>query len=247
MEIYMLQSGSAGNCCVIKTSKANIMIDVGITYSEIVKRMDKHNLCMDDIDAVLITHEHIDHIKSIRMIDETKIYATDETLKLFNFHRINPYVDFNIKGLKITPLSISHDIKNGLGFILEDDNERLLYMTDTGYIKKDALALMKDFDHIILESNYDNECLEYSNRPAILKNRIASRRGHLSNYQCAEYLCKIVSPRTRTIMLAHISGECNSKELAVKTLKEVFDEQGIDYSNVKIIGCERTKETESIK
>ena len=239
MEYYLLQSGSSGNSCLIISHNTKILIDCGVTYSSLLHKLKEVNTSIDEIDAVLITHEHIDHIKCIDRINPKIIYATKETLNIKGINYIRPYEKFDIKNIHLVPLSISHDIANGVGFLIDDEEESLVYITDTGYMKKKNFPFIKNATHYVLESNYDEDMLENSRRPRMLKNRISSKHGHLSNIECGEILSNSVGNLTKTIVLAHISGECNTKNIAINTVESVLSRNNIDYSNVSIIASDR--------
>ena len=243
MKMHFLQSGSAGNCTLAIFGNTKILIDVGIYKRNIDERLSYFGLSSYDIDGILITHEHIDHIKSVRFYEPKLIYATKETLFLYEFNQIEPYKDFYINDVKITPLSISHDIKNGLGFVFEYKNTKVFYMTDTGIMLKQNYEYINDCDYIVLESNYDREMLMNTSRPTFLKNRIKGQHGHLSNLQCAQILSKIVSKNTKEIYLAHLSGEANTKEIALTTVKDYLVKKGIDLNNIKITPLDRYEMT----
>lgn len=239
MKLHFLQSGSSGNCTLLVLGNTKILIDVGLTVRTINQRLNSFNYNLDDIDAILVTHEHIDHIKSIRYCNNKKVYATKETLDLYDFNKIVPYEEFYVNDIKILPISMSHDVTNGVGYIIFYKDIKIVYLTDTGYVTKKNINLMKDANYIVLESNYDLNSLIYSSRPIVLKNRIKGRKGHLSNGQCAEVLEQIISNKTKYIFLAHISGDCNSKQLALSSIINYFDYKNIDISKINIIPLDR--------
>lgn len=244
MRFISLQSGSAGNCFLIQSHGTNILIDVGIDKKQIVERLNKCGVSIENIDAILITHEHIDHIKAIKYVPIEKVFATKETLFLMNgFNEIMPYKCFNVGNFTIVPISISHDIRNGLGYLLHDGEESLLYLTDTGCVLKQNLDFMKDCNHYIIEANYNKEMLMQSKRPSFLKTRINSRKGHLSNTQCGDVLAKVIGPHTETILLAHVSQDCNTHDLCYKEVTDIIKDKGIDISSIEISIAKRYEMT----
>lgn len=235
MRFISLQSGSAGNCFLIQSKGTNILIDVGIDRKQIVERLNFLGVSIENIDAILVTHEHIDHIKSIKYMPPEKIYATKETLNCMEgFNHIMPYKHFEIGCFTIVPISISHDIRNGVGYLLHDGEESLLYLTDTGCVLKENIEFMKDCNHYIIEANYNKDMLMASCRPTFLKTRINSRKGHLSNIQCGDVLSKTIGKHTNTILLAHVSQDCNTHELCYKEVTDVLKSKGKKIDSIEI-------------
>ena len=245
MKYTFLQSGSSGNSLLLQTKKTNILIDVGLYYSTIEERLNKLKIKVEDIDAILITHEHIDHIKAIRYFKDKNIYATKETLinEIGSFSEILPYKKFIFKDLIITPVSTSHDVSNPVGYIIESNDEKLIYITDTGTMPLKTKKYLYDADYIIMEANYNVDMLNYSSRPIFLKKRIASNKGHLSTIQCGEILKDIISDKTKYITLAHVSGDCNNPTTCLNDVKNILKENNIDISNIKINVASRDKIT----
>lgn len=241
MEFYLLASGSYGNCTLIKANGKNILVDFGLGIIETKTKLFELGCTLEDIDAVLITHEHSDHIKSIQYLKSDKIYATFETLssKVNGFNQIKPLAIYDICGIHIMPIPISHDVKNGVGYIIDDGNERMIYMTDTGYVNRKYYELLKNADHYIFESNHNVDMLLRTSRPFFLKRRILSDEGHLSNEDCAEILAKLIGSNTKTIVLAHLSEDANTKELAYTTVREILLEKELDISNIEIKSADR--------
>lgn len=224
-------SGSKGNATFIYTEKTIIQIDMGVTLSALNKAISYTPYALEDIQALFITHEHSDHIKSLSLAAYKKlnipIYAGKTTLKNPTYV-IEEENSIDIGDLTILPLKTSHDANHPLGFLVFNEKERLLYMTDTGYIPKEDLPYMRDADHYIIESNHDVDMLKHSNRPMVLIKRILSKKGHLSNLDSATYVSSLIGEHTKSITLAHLSEECNSPEVAIKTWDDVFKEKNLD-------------------
>jgi len=238
MKFNILQSGSDGNSTLIQSGNTNILIDCGITKKHLVERLKEFNVSLDDIDAIFITHEHIDHIRCLDELDLKKVYASKGTLNKSEINIINPYEFYNIKDIKIMPIEASHDVANCVGYIVADD-QVLVYLTDTGIVYDKNLEYMKDADYYILESNHNIEALITSIYPTFLKQRIASQYGHLSNAQCGETLVKVIGPHTKKIVLAHLSKNANNPELALSNVKKILDDNKIDVSNIEIVAASR--------
>lgn len=231
MRICNLASGSKGNCTYIETKKHKILIDVGTTSIQIEKRLFQIGVNPSNIDIVLITHAHIDHVKGLKVFNKKytpQIYITDLILKEANLldMECNLIQDLNnIKDIKITSINLSHDVKDIKGYIVEEDNSSVVYITDTGYISESYFDSINNKNIYIFESNHDIEKLMNNpNYPHNTKIRILGDKGHLSNKDSSYYLSKIIGDKTKYIVLAHLSEQNNTEELALtclnKTLKE---------------------------
>lgn len=234
MKVKVLASGSKGNSTLIRTDELNILIDIGINYQSLAAELYKINLTPYDLDAVLITHTHSDHIKGLpSLVKKTniKVYALAEMLEELT-KKIPPdniiiYTNpTKINDLEINLIRISHDVE-GVGYIIEYKNHSLVYITDTGYINRKYLPLMKNKNIYIIESNHDEKMLMEGPYPYILKQRVISDKGHLSNLATAEYLKNIVGENTKEIILAHISEKNNTEDLAISTTRNLLEESGI--------------------
>ena len=149
-------------------------------------------------------------------------------------HNIYPYQPFILGHLNVTPLSTSHDAKGNMAFLFQSKQESLLYMTDTGYVLQKNLNYMKDINYYIFESNHDVEMLMATRRPLFLKRRIYGDLGHLNNAYSAKIMCDVIGEHTKEIVLAHLSQEANTKEKALETYHQVFQENNISFSNIKV-------------
>ena len=243
LRYVLLGSGSNGNCCIIESNNTVIAIDFGLGIKEIKERASKVGYELDEIKALFITHNHTDHIRSIKYFPIEKVYATASTLVDYAPIIIEPFKTIYVGDLKIMAIPTSHDAINSVGYVIETNDEKLVYMTDTGYVNKKFFPYLKDADHYVFESNHDETMLLRCKYPYFLKKRIISDSGHLSNTDCAEILSILISDKTKSIVLAHLSEEANTKELALSTLKEVFTRNGIDYSRIEIQAADRYKIT----
>lgn len=239
MKITILGSGSKGNSTYVETKETKILIDAGLSYLETRNRLLIKKIELKKLDAIFITHEHTDHIGGlarIALLTDAKIYIHEssyynmpEKIRLKIDPRKVRFIEdlnkYQINDLTIIPLKMSHDTTNCFGFLLKDKKGSYAHMTDTGIIKKDYFGILKKIDTILIESNHDLTLLENSNRPYYLIKRIASDKGHLSNVKCAMYLNEIVTNKTKRIILAHLSEECNEPSLAIDEVKKVFLEK----------------------
>ena len=234
MKVKVLASGSKGNSTLIRTDKINILIDCGITYQYLSNELESTDITPKDINYILITHTHSDHIKGLSaLVKKTnlKVFILEEMLEEIKskvpYENINYYTNpLYLEDLKISLIRISHDVE-GVGFIIENNNKSLVYITDTGYINRKYLPLMKNKNLYIIESNHDEEMLMNGPYPYILKQRVISDHGHLSNTTTANYLSEIIGKNTEKIVLAHISENNNTPELAYNTTKDILAEKSI--------------------
>ncbi|MGN1344831.1 MAG: MBL fold metallo-hydrolase [Traorella sp.] len=222
MKFYLLASGSKGNCCVIENHDTKIVIDCGGTQKYLKEAFKKINCNINDLDGVLLTHSHQDHIASLKLFHHLPIYSQDALEVDFQI-LIEEDECFQINSLRIESIRLSHDEKC-LGFIIQDEKEKLVYITDTGYLKEQYYEKIYGADYYIFESNHDLKMLIQSRRPQYVKNRIRSDYGHLCNEDCARYLKKCVNDNTKQVVLAHISQEANTKELAYSTTRQALDD-----------------------
>lgn len=215
MKFTLLASGSKGNACLLQDENLNVLIDCGTTKKYLTQCFEEIGFSLEDLDAVIITHDHTDHVSQIKMFQTYPIYSP-VPLKC-DYIPVEAGKPFQLQHLKVRPLALSHDAKNTTGYVFESWQEKLVYITDTGYLKEAYYDYLVDADYIILESNHDVEMLMHTSRPPFLKARIHSDMGHLCNEDCARILSKIVTRRTKRIILAHISEEANTRELALET------------------------------
>ena len=220
MKFYSLASGSKGNCFVILDQDVQIEIDCGSTQRYLKQCFEQIQVDYLKTDGLLLTHSHIDHISQLKMFRHALIYTPFSIDKEYRTQTVIPFESFYIRHMKITPLPLSHDTEITVGYIFDNGKERLVYITDTGYVRQDYYELLKNADYYIMESNHDIPMLMNTQRPYSLKSRILSDMGHLSNEACAELLSVLVGENTKEILLAHISEEANTEELALQTIRK---------------------------
>ncbi|MCR5491276.1 MAG: MBL fold metallo-hydrolase [Bacilli bacterium] len=238
-------SGSKGNATLIDSGKTLIQIDMGTTLKRLKLGLAEMNKTIDDIEGVVFTHDHSDHIKGASMMAKrTPLYATEGTLDEYVDSLIFPGQEFEIGDIKIMPFKASHDAINPVNFVIQVGDERMAYITDTGIITEEGLSLIKDCDYYLMESNHDIMMEKKSHRPAYLIARVLGDEGHLSNVDSAHYACDVIGPHTKAIYLAHLSDDCNTHEVALDTYKRVFMEREIDIHNYDI-RC--TSQAKSVK
>lgn len=221
MKFVLLASGSKGNSFLLKDDQTMVMIDCGSTKKYLSGCLEQLNVQIDDLDGLVITHDHSDHVSQIRHFRNVSIYSPVEIPDMDVF-QVRAMQKFVIGSLAFTPVPLSHDALNTTGYVITNGSEKLVYVTDTGYVNERYLPLMKGADYIILESNHDVGMLMRTRRPQYLKQRICGDEGHLNNEDCAETLNHIVSENTKMIILAHISQQANTREKALETSRNVL-------------------------
>ncbi len=239
MKFQVLASGSKGNMTYIETDEVKILLDAGISGKEAELRSNIH---LNEIDAIFITHEHRDHtsflIPLLKKTNATLYIHRDcfqslveryqNKLNHIQVQFIEANKQYILNDLKILPLQLSHDSINCLGYIFLNQKRSLAYITDTGFVAIPYLELLKKVDTLIIEANHDVEMLLESNRPWILKERILSATGHMSNQICGEILAKILDGgKLSRIILAHLSEECNTEEICVNTILSCLNQENI--------------------
>ena len=241
MKIKVIQSGSKGNATLVIDKGRVLLIDMGITLKALKEALKEENLNIMNLDALLLTHEHHDHTSGVSYLFPLPIYCTKETYSSMNVNEIIPFEKFRIQHFEILPIPTSHDVKNPVGFVIETKEEKLVYLTDSGYINVNSLKRMKNADYYVIESNHDVDMLLATNRPKFLKKRILSRKGHLSNEQSATYMTKCIGNNTKQIILAHLSGEANDPFVALETYYKIFNDAKISTQDIEIFCANQYK------
>ena len=222
MKFNIIASGSKGNATIVSHNKTNILIDMGISLTRLKEGLNEFGLDVKDIDAAIFTHDHADHISGIKFLSPKIMYGLRGTLPSTLTNSIELFEPFTIGDIKITAFPTSHDATNPCGFILEANNEKLTYVTDTGVFLDESKEIASNPDYLIIESNHDIRMLLKTNRPYELKNRIMSEHGHLCNEDSAIAAINLLGPKTKQIILAHLSEEANTPEIALAAYLKIF-------------------------
>lgn len=249
MRVSVLSSGSKGNTTYIETENTKILIDIGNTAKYVKEKLEDIGVKPDDLDGILITHTHVDHIKGLKVFKKKyniPIYITDV------MHRTLEYLDdynllsdeFDIRDIHVNVIKTSHDTEDSRGYVLTNNDSSIVYITDTGYINKKYFDLLSNRNLYIMESNHDVEMLSNSKYPFQLRQRILSDKGHLSNYDSSKYISSFIGDNTKYVLLAHLSEENNTVELAYETLINRLNLEGKHVDNIIITS--QDKETELI-
>ena len=234
MYFHIIASGSKGNATIVVSSKTVLLIDMGISLSRLEEGLEEINLTVNDITGALFTHDHTDHISGLKFLSPKIMYALEGTLptSLSNVVQVNQ--PFKIGDFEITPIETSHDATNPCAYLIKDKDESLFYMTDTGVFVESNLPLVKNPTYLIIESNHDIRMLLNTNRTFELKNRIMSDKGHLCNEDSAIAAISIIGDNTKEIVLAHLSEEANTPEVALDAYQKIFKHFGVNINNYKV-------------
>ena len=235
MEFYTLASSSAGNAALVCHENTHILIDAGISCRRITQSLAALSLTLDDLDGILITHEHIDHVRALGTLQKkhaVPLYASFGTAAALDYpapylHAFAADETFTIKDLQIRSFRTSHDAKESVGYRIESSDGSLAVLTDTGFITDDAHDAALGADMLLLESNHDVVMLKNGGYPYYLKQRILGECGHLSNEAAAEFAVECVRAGTSDILLAHLSDENNSPQLAEYTVGRALQSSGL--------------------
>jgi len=240
-----LYSGSTGNSFFVQTENTKILIDAGVSCKKIETALDSINVSPNDIDAILLTHEHIDHTKSIDTFSnryETPIFANIETwnsllkshnkLTNANINYFENDKSFILNDLEIFPFSTPHDAANPCGFNIFKDNKKISIATDLGHITDSIIKNLENASLLMIESNYDSNVLKYSSYPYSLKKRIAGPNGHLENCITGKTIAHLINTGLENALLIHLSKENNFPELAYKTVIEELQKQKFTENSI---------------
>lgn len=242
MKLTSIASGSSGNCIYVGTEETNILVDAGISGKRIENGLRSISVDPRSLDAILVTHEHIDHIAGLGVMARRyhlPLYMTEDTAKaVLNtksvgkidpdlFETIQPDHPFRIKDMEVDATSIWHDAADPVCYSIESCGVKASIATDLGNYHEGIVEKTKDSDILFIEANHDINMLQVGPYPYYLKQRILGNRGHLSNDRSAQFLGDILSKNTREVFLGHLSKENNYSELAYETVKLGLIEQGI--------------------
>lgn len=253
MIIYPLFSSSKGNLFYLEDNETKLLIDVGVSYKSVKTALESIDKSIDDIDAILITHEHTDHIKGLQVLTK------NHTIPIFTCIKTKEYLEsilakadlnglyyeesFKINNLEITPFETSHDALMPCGFYINNGSQSLSFATDLGFVSDNILKYLEKSDYIVLESNYDNIMLDYGSYPYNLKKRIKSDTGHLSNVDTANVIHSLITnyPEKR-FLLSHLSENNNTMNVACDTITCHLNDKGINNFNINFasstLSCE---------
>ncbi len=240
MEVTVLASGSKGNSTLVKTKDNLFLVDVGMNMKYLDAKLREVEVLLKDINYIIITHTHSDHINALPTLIKKyhpTVIVTKKMLKDLTVLKEYDKVifledDLEINNLKIESIPTSHDAIDSRGYIITEENSSVVIITDTGYLNKKYFDKLCNKNLYIFESNHDIEMLLHGKYPKWLKQRVLSDVGHLSNQSASYYLSKLIGPNTQKIILAHLSEENNTPEMAMENIKEYFSQENIEFTNI---------------
>lgn len=233
MRFCALASGSSGNCIYVGNDETSVLVDAGISAKRIEEGLNNIGVSPQSISAILVTHDHSDHTSGAAVFAkrfESEVYGTEATLKCIaqaarggipkdRYHSICADQGFTIGSIHVNPFRVSHDAKDPVGYTLSSDGRKLAMATDLGVFTDYTVENLKGADALYIEANHNVNMLMMGPYPYILKQRINSSGGHLSNEDCAELVIRVQNDHLKNIVLAHISKENNFEELAYETVR----------------------------
>lgn len=230
-------SGSSGNCYLVKSETTAILVDAGISGKKIYEGLEMTATPKEQLAALLITHEHIDHTKSVRMLmkkektlkayanamtwDQIDAQICEEQRKIFETGET-----FLIGDIMVKTFRVSHDAAEPVGYTFSSGGKQISIVTDTGCMSEEIISEIKEADILILEANHDVDMLKVGRYPWFLKQRVLGEEGHLSNEAAGETILRLLSENSkeRCVLLAHLSRENNFPEMAYQTVKNILEE-----------------------
>lgn len=233
-----LASGSKGNSIYVGSKRTKLLIDAGLSAKATKERLSQINVDLADIDAILITHEHSDHILGLKMLAYKMgipVLANSETAKgIVNtfqgcpkFKIFSTGETFEFGDMEIHPFSIQHDTLDPVAFTIKIDSLKLGFCADLGFASTLVQNHLRHCDYLYLEANHEPSMVHACARPMVYKQRVLSRTGHLSNEACGQLLCEVAHSRLKHVHLAHLSSECNSPEKALGVVHSQLIDKGI--------------------
>ncbi|NGX46369.1 MAG: putative metallo-hydrolase YycJ [Chlamydiae bacterium] len=234
-----LASGSKGNSLFLGTENTKILIDAGLSARELKKRLAAIDVDLNEIDAVVVTHEHTDHIRGLATLCSSRnipIFANSETASAIasildadlRFKIFSNGEAFEYGDLAFCPFSIQHDAIDPVGFAIHCGNVKIGVCADLGFASSLVASHLMGCDYLYVEANHQPEMVHACSRPPIYKQRVLGRQGHLSNAQCARLIENVVHDGLKEIFLAHLSSECNAPQVALNVVGEALAALGVD-------------------
>lgn len=246
MTICVLNSGSSGNCIFISSGGTSILIDAGISCLQIRKRLKAIGRSLGEVSAVFLTHDHVDHCVGLptlcRCNPNLTVYANYETShaaertvrknmkpgETFPWANFETGDSFDVGGLSVETFGIQHDAADPVGYVVSDGATKVGVATDMGIVTEVVRRHLRGCDALIMEVNHDYEMLMQSDRSWWLKQRITGLNGHLSNEQASELLADVCTDCLKVVFPAHVSGDCNTLELATRAVRDTLRSLGRD-------------------
>jgi phosphoribosyl 1,2-cyclic phosphodiesterase len=244
VKVCSLSSGSSGNCQYIETENTRLIIDAGFSGKRVEQLLKEIQVDPRSLDGILVTHEHIDHSKGVGVLSrryDIPVYANENTwkgmesivknVKTHNTKLFSTNRNIELKDVLIHPFNVSHDASEPVGYIIFNNKTKLSFVTDTGWINEGIKKKISNSHFYFMESNHDVRMLMEGSYPMMLKKRIMSLKGHLSNDDATEVLSEVLRGENEIVLLAHLSQDNNKPDLAYSTVRNGLSSQGFDVDN----------------
>lgn len=235
----VLGSGSGGNATILECGSIRLLLDAGLSAKQLTVRLESLGVDPDGLSGVLLTHEHSDHARGLDVLLRKRsvpVYANAMTKEALQWGMksevqwkvFNTGQDFEINGLSVHPFPIPHDAAEPVGFTVHGGDTKFGLVTDVGYVTQAMRMHLRETHAMLVESNYDEDLLKAdTKRPWSIKQRIASRHGHLSNTQARELIADVGCERLAHVVLGHLSSDCNCPEVVTRTVRELLASDGL--------------------
>ena len=245
LQFYSFASSSSGNCYMVRSENTILLVDVGIAGKHVLAGLSEKGVSPEEVDGILLTHEHVDHVKSLRMISkkahQAGVYASKGTFACVGdkvdercIRPVQAQTPFKIGDIKVKPFRLSHDAAEPMSYSFCKDDKQITIVTDTGYVSEEVFDQVKEADLLVLEANHEVNILKMGAYPYSLKRRILGDEGHLSNEAAGKCLCEMLNHRRAQqredvpkVILAHLSKENNTPGQAYLTIRNILFEE--DY------------------
>ena len=259
LKFRSLYSGSTGNSLYVESENTKILVDSGVSMKKLTTALTTNNVKLEDIDAIIVTHEHSDHVQSLGMISSKyniPVFANEKTWDAMPKQRDKisdtnqkffvSYEKFEIGDLIIDPFSIPHDAVDPCGFNIMNNKDKISIATDIGHMTKEIVDKLDGSSFVLLESNYDPEILKSGKYPYYLKTRILGPNGHLPNEMAGKTIAYLLKGSLKQVMLGHLSKENNFPELAYQTVIEKLIQSNFDENSIRISVASRIEPSKII-
>ncbi len=260
LKFCSLYSGSTGNSLFAQNNNTKILIDAGVSAKKIIEGLDSIDVSPNEIDAILITHEHSDHVQSVGTFSkkfDIPVYANSKTWSKIpkevqkidkkNIHTFNSSQDFVIGDLVIHPFRTPHDAIESCGFNISDGNTKISIATDLGHVTPEIKNCLMGSKLALLESNYEPEVLRICSYPTLLKSRIAGPNGHLSNNMAGQLISDLIESGLATVILGHLSKESNFPEMAYETVLSELESRKFKRGSIDLSVASRFEPSKLIE
>ncbi len=242
-----LGSGSSGNCCYIGTKRGGILVDAGVKTEDMVSMLASNGVSMNSVKALLLTHDHSDHVKYayniMRNYKHIRLFCTNRVLggmlrrhsiskRIKDYHHaIFKEIPFKVLDFEITAFEVPHDGTDNMGFSIEFADKKFVLATDLGAVADRARYYMSRANYLVIEANYDLQMLRFGRYPEYLKARIQTANGHMDNEDTGKFLKEIVNPELRYVFLCHLSQDNNTPNKALKAVRDSLESAGLTVGN----------------